>query len=135
MGYNIEVSFDVLKNGSVTKLLESLKNNAEECFCEQFLEEYEFENKIQFQRRHCVVSVIFSHSKISDVIKFINNIKKNNKLYIELIYDDINNRILYASQYYITQKMDKYRAKEFKIEKRKRSYSNDETKILNTILK
>jgi hypothetical protein len=31
--------------------------------------------------------------------------------------------------------MDKYRAKEFKIEKRKRSYSNDETKILNTILK
>jgi hypothetical protein len=43
--------------------------------------------------------------------------------------------ILFASQYYITQKMNKSLAKEFIIEKRKRSYSEDETMILNTIKK
>ena len=135
MGYNIEVSFNVLKNGSIIHLLESLKNCAEECLCEDFLEDYEFENKTQFQRRHCIVSVIFSHSKIFNMVKFINDIKKNNGLYIETIYDDTNNKILYASQYFITQKMDKYIAKEFKTEKRKRSYSDDEMMILKTISK
>ena len=42
MGYNIEVSFNVLKNGSVTELLEDVKNYAESCLCEDFYEDYEF---------------------------------------------------------------------------------------------
>jgi hypothetical protein len=135
MGYNIELSFNVLKNGSVTKLLEEVKNCAEEYLCENFYEDYEFENKVQFQRRHCLMSITFSQSKVNNMIEFLNIIRKNNGLYIELIYDEKNDSILYASQYFITQKMDKFAAKNFKIEKRKRSYSEDESKILNVILK
>jgi len=133
MGYNIEVSFNILKNGSVTKLMEEVKECAEGCFCEDFYEDYEFENKTQFQRRHCIISVRFSQSKLNNMIEFLNTIKKNNVLYVELIYDEINHSVLYASQYFLTQKMDKYAAKMFKTEKRKRSYSEDEIAILKTI--
>lgn len=135
MGYNIEISFNVLKNGSITELLNTVRNHAEECLCNNFCEDYEFENKIQFQRRHCLVTIFFSNDKINNMNEFLNIVKKINGLYIELIYDEINNIILYASQYYVTQKMDKFAAKEFKIEKRKRSYSDGEIMILNTLIK
>lgn len=133
MGYNIEVSFNILKNGSVTKLLEEIKQCAEKCFCEDFYEDYEFENKTQFQRRHCVISIRFSQSKLNNMREFLNTIKKNSMVYIELIYDETTQTVLYASQYFLTQKMDKYAAKIFKTEKRKRSYSDDEMMILNAI--
>jgi len=131
MGYNIEVSFNVLKNGSVTELLETVRSFAEECFCEKFFEEYEFENKVHFQRRHCIISVIFPQEKINNMIEFLNIIKKIKGLHIESIYDEDNHLILYASQYYITQKMDKFSAKKFKTERRKRSYSDEENKIIS----
>jgi hypothetical protein len=67
------------------------------------------------------------------MIKFLNRVRKNNGIYIELIYNEDNNSILYASQYFITQKMDKYAAKDFKIQKRNRSYSDDENMILNAV--
>ena len=133
MGYNIEVSFNVLKNGSVTELLEDVKNYAESCLCEDFYEDYEFENKVQ--RRHCVISVSFSQSKLNNMIEFLNNIRKKNGLFIELIYDEDNHSILYASQYFITQRMDKYAAKNLKIKRRERSYSDDETMILKAVSK
>ena len=135
MGYNIEVSFNILKSGGVSELLNKVRELAEDCLCEDFYEDYEFENKTQFQRRHCILSVNFAQEKLNNMIEFLNNMKKNEGLYIELIYDENNNSILYASQYFITQKMDKYAAKQFKIEKRKRSYSDDENMILHAVKK
>lgn len=135
MGFNIEVSFNVLKNGSVTKLVEQIKEYAEECFCEDFYEDYEFENKVQFQRRHCLISIRFPQEKINNMIEFLNIIRKNSGIYIEVIYNEDNHSILYASQYFMTQKMDKYAAKNFKVQKRKRSYSDDENMILNVVSK
>ena len=135
MGYNIEVSFDVLQNSSVMKLVEELRESAKECYCEDFYEDYEFENKVQFQRRHCLISVRFPEEKLNNMIEFLNRIRRNSGIYIELIYNEDNHSILYASQYFITQKMDKYVAKDFKIQKRKRSYSDDENMILNAVSK
>ena len=119
MGYNIEVSFNVLKNGSVTKLLEEVKECAEECFCEDFYEDYEFDNKSQFKRRHCLISVRFPQENLNNMIEFVNIIRKNSGIYIESIYDENSHSILYASQYFITQKMDKYAAKDFKTQKKR----------------
>ena len=69
------------------------------------------------------------------MIKFLKFIKNNCNLYLESIYNEDTHALLYASQYYVTQKMDKNVAKDFKIEKRNRSYSEDETIILDTIKK
>jgi hypothetical protein len=135
MGYTIEVSFNVVNTGSVTEVLQSVKLYAEECGCEHFYEDYEFENKTQFIRRHCVITANFSQLNIGEMIKFLKFIKNYRDIYLESIYDETSNILLYASKYYITQKMDKNLAQEFKIEKRKRSYSEDETLILDTIKK
>jgi hypothetical protein len=134
MGYNIELSFNIFKVGSgVTRLLQDIKQTAEKHFCEDFYENYEYENNAQFQRRHCVIYLKFSESKLNNMIEFLNSIKKNSMLYVELIYDEKTHSVLYASQYFLTQKMDKYAAKIFKTQKRKRSYSEDEIMILNSI--
>jgi hypothetical protein len=135
MGYNIEFSFNVVNTGSVTEVLQSVKVYAEECGCEQIYEDYEFENKTQFIRRHCIVTANFSQLNIVEMIKFLKFIKSYRDIYLESIYDETSNILLYASKYYVTQKMDKNLAQEFKFEKRKRSYSEDETLILDTIKK
>jgi len=135
MGYNIEVSFNVIKAGNATDLLQNVKLYATECGCEHIYEDFEFENKSQFQRRHYIITANFSPLHMNELVKFLKFIKSNNDVYLESIFDDETNMLLYASNYYVTQKMDKFLAKEFKLEKRKRSYSEDETLILDTIKK
>ena len=135
MGYNVEVSFNVINMCGVTDLLQNVKFYAEECGCKNIYDDYEFENKSQFIRRHCLITTNFSQINLGEMIKFLKFIKNNRDLYLESIYDETSNILLYASKYYVTQKMDKNSAKEFKLEKRKRSYSEDETLILDTIKK
>jgi len=132
MGYNIEVSFNILKTGNIQ---ESVYDYATECGCEHLYQDFEFENKVQFQRRHCIITTKFSHTNIDNLLKFLKFVKTTDGLYLESIFDDDSNNILYASQYYLTQQMDKGKAKDFVIQKRKRSYSEDETIILHTIKK
>lgn len=135
MGYNIEVSFDILKNSSVTELQKTVKNYAEECGCDLFYEDYEYEPHSQFKRNHCVITIIFSQTNVEYLLLFLKFIKNKEGLFLELIYDDISKAILYASQYYVTQKMNKSYSKIFKQERRERSYSDDENMILNIIKK
>ena len=133
MGYNIELSFNIMKQN--INLLNTVQSTAEECLCDNLFDDYEFDNNTQFQRRHCVISVRFPHERINNMTKFLNIVKKIEGLHIEVIYDELKHSILYASQYFITQKMDKNIAKKFNIVKRERSYSDDETKILNSVSK
>jgi hypothetical protein len=136
MGYNIEVSFDILKNSSnASELQKTVKNYAEECGCESFYEDYEYEIHSQFKRNHCILTITFSQTNVEYLLLFLKFIKRREGLFLELIYDDISSSILYASQYYVTQKMNKSHSKIFKQERRERSYSDDENMILNIIKK
>lgn len=135
MGYNIEVSFDITKNSSVTQLQDTIRNVAKECECETFYEDYEYESHVQFKRNHCVMTAIFSQTNIDELLHFLHFIKKTEGLFLELIYDDIANVIVYASEYYITQKMNKINGNLYKKERRERSYSDDENMILSIIKK
>jgi hypothetical protein len=135
MGYNIELSFNIFKSGSINQILDRVKSYSEECGSTSFQYDYEFENNIQFQRRHCVISLDFPNEKINNMIEFLHSIRKQRDLHIEMIYDVDNHSILYASQYYVSQKMDKGCAKVFRAERRERSYSDDEIDILNSVKK
>jgi hypothetical protein len=135
MGYSIEVSFSILKNSSVTEVKNMIINGAEECGCDSFHEDYEYEVHAQFKRNHCVITLNFSNPEISELIRFLRFIRSRCGIYLELIYDVNEYYILYASQYYITQKMDKCHGKTYKNEKRHRSYSDDENMILKSIKK
>jgi hypothetical protein len=135
MGYNIEVSFNILKNSSVTELQAVVKNLAEYCGCESVHEDYEYETNTQIRRNHCLITVNFGQTDSNTLLYFLRNIRSMKELFLELIYDEDSRMILYASQYYITQKMNKINAKIFKKERRERSYSDDENMILNIIKK
>ena len=131
MGYNIEVSFNILKNSSVSEIKNMIINGANGCeFC---YEHYEYDSHTQFKRNHCVMTVYFSETNITELVKFVKFIRKIKGIYLESIYDDSERYILYASQYYITQKMNKICGKSYKKERRERSYSEDENMILNSI--
>ena len=135
MGYSIEVSFNILKNSSVTEIKNVIINGAEECGCDSFHEDYEFDAHTQFKRNHCVMTLIFSKPDITDLIRFLRFIRTTCGIHLETIYDENEYYILYASQYYITQKMDKCHGKTYKNERRERSYSDDENMILQSIKK
>jgi hypothetical protein len=135
MGYNIEVSFSLIKNSSVTELQENIKNLATNCGCSYFYEDYEYETHVRYQRKHCIITLNFNNYDIYNLISFLRNIKKSKGLYIEVIYDEDSNKIIYASKYYITQKMEKSSSKIFKDERKKKIYSDDDTKIIELMKK
>jgi hypothetical protein len=135
MGYSIEVSFNILKNSSVTEVKNMIINGAEECGCDSFHDDYEYDSHTQFKRNHCVITLNFLKTDITDLIRFIKFIRSRCDIHLESIYDDNEYYILYASQYYITQKMDKCHGKTYNKEKRERSYSDDENMILQSLKK
>ena len=135
MGYNIEVSFSIVKNSSVTELQQNIKNLAEECSCFYYYEDYEFETHVMFQRKHCIITVNSNNSDIYNLIKFLKYIKNTKGLYIEVIYDEDSNKIIYASKYYITQKMSKCSSKYYKDERKKKVYTEDDAKIIEIMKK
>ena len=69
------------------------------------------------------------------LIKFLKCIKNTKGLYIELIYDEDSNKIIYASKYYITQKMSKGSSKYYKDERDKKAYTDDDNIIIETMKK
>ena len=85
MGYNIELSFNILKNSS---LKDSVRFIAKECNCDSFYEDYEYEPNAQFKRNHCIISVNFSENNINYLLQFLKLIRAREGLYLELIYDE-----------------------------------------------
>jgi hypothetical protein len=134
MGYIIEVSFSIVKNSNLTELQENIKNYATTCGCSTYYEDYEFETHVSYQRKHCIITVTFNND-IENVTYFLKKIKNTKGVYIESIYDDLQNNIIYASEYYISQKMIKDYSSFFKEVMKKKIYSEDEIKLMEIFKK
>jgi len=135
MGYNIEISFDIIKNSSISEIQNNIKELATRNRCAYCYEDYEYETNVQYKRQHCIMTTNFENSNIKYLVEFLRNINVMEGLHIELIFDEELNKILYASKYYQTQKMNKYIVKDYNTNKRERSYSEDDTLILDAINK
>jgi hypothetical protein len=135
MGYSIEVSFNILKHSSVTETQNFILNLATTYGCISCYVDYEFETNVQYKRNHNIIVINFENANIYKLIEFLKKIKITSGIFIETIFDDNMNMILYASKYYVTHKMDKLLAKEYSKNKRIRSYSEDDTLILKTVIK
>jgi len=101
MGYNIDISFDIYKNCSITELKDDLIELAQNSNCDpSYYINYEMENGFELnqKRHHCVVTFNFDNSNIMNFIKFVNKMKNQKPFHIETIYDD--SKIIYASKYY-----------------------------------
>jgi hypothetical protein len=133
MGYSIEVSFNIIKNNSVTDIQEMVKTNAEKYGCQYIYHDYEYEINTQFKRNHCIITINFQKTDILNLIEFLKFIRSKNYLYIESVFSESPSVIIFASQYYRTQKINKSIGKIFKKENYEFKYSIEEIMILNTI--
>ena len=133
MGYNIEVSFNVFKNSSISEQIMLIKNLANDYNYNYLYDDYEYSINKNDKKTNCVMLLNFDNINTKYLVKFLRYIKSNNLFYIEVIYDENTSQILYASKYYLTDKMNKHSVNQYKKNKRVRSYSEDDTLILNTI--
>jgi len=106
----------------------ALENGCDSCY-----DSFEFINDKYETRTHVVITIIFQEYNINEIVKFLKKIKDIKGIHIESIYDENINTFLFASQYYLTQMMDKDLVVKYRRNKRERSYSEDDTMILNCI--
>jgi hypothetical protein len=78
--------------------------------------------------------VNFDNDALFHCSAFLKSIKKMKQLFIECIYeDDLACKLIYASKYYQTNKMEKDKVMMYNKFKRERSLSDNEKMILDKI--
>jgi hypothetical protein len=135
MGYNIEVSFNMLKHNNVSELKRQITDYALELDCDHYYYLYELEGRCKFPRNHCIIVVNFNDLQIFSCAQFLKTLKKMKDLYIECIYDDeVACNLLYASQYYLTT-IEKDKVIKYNKNKRERSLSDNDKTVLEPFLR
>jgi hypothetical protein len=136
MGYNIEISFNTLKH-NISETHQLIIDKALENGCNYYSHNFEFENNLRYNRNHCIIVLTFQNydNDIDYIVKFLKIIRNIKGIYVESIYDNDSNNMLFASKFYLTQMMDKHIAKMYKLNKRERSYSEDDVAIMKIMNK
>jgi hypothetical protein len=136
MGYSIEISVNIIKQQSLSSFKEILVEKSRNLNCERnyWFHELEYEGKKKY-RNHLIGYFSFDYDNIINASIFINYIKTLNNVHIECIYeDDIKYKLLYVSSYYL-KRMNKEYAKIYKLNSRKKNYSDEETVLLKNLIK
>lgn len=135
MGYNIEVSFNTLKHTCVTETRDMIMNLALENGCDSCYDTFEFINDQYETRTHNIITINFQEYNIDQIVKFLKMVKDKKGMHIETIYDDNTEKLLFASKYYLTQMIDKDLSNNYKVNRRERSYSEDDNIIIDAMKK
>jgi hypothetical protein len=134
MGYNIEVSFSMIKHPNTSEIKREITDLAIEFNCDNYYYLYEMEGNSKIPRNHCVIVINFSDEETFSCSKFLKKLRKTKGIYIECIYDDnIECNLLYASQYYLTT-IDKQNVIKYNKNKRERSLSDNDKTVLEPII-
>ena len=89
----------------------------------------------KFKRNHCLITLNFQKEDILNFLEFIKKIKNFNFLFIESIYSENPNYLIYTSQYYKTHTIHKSTGKIFKKSEKDYIYNDYELKIRNLLIK
>ena len=137
MGYNIEVSIDMLHHTNITEIKKVIADYAIDYDCNHYYYFYEMEGGCKIPRNHCIMVINFDDDTehIFNCAAFLKIIKKIKKIFIECIYeDDVVCKLLYASRYYQTT-MQKDNFIKYNKNKRERSLSDNEKLLLEQVSK
>ena len=117
MTYRIDSSFDMRKTKNVTEMKEKLKNIALLNNCNMHFFDYEIMGHGRtINRNHAIFTVYFESEE--NIINFIKLIKKVKGIFIESVsLDDCKFELIYASKKYLNF-MDKFKAKDYKNDKK-----------------
>ena len=136
MGYEIEMSLDLRKHKSVTKIIDSTQDLADFYECERFYQFSECDGEVRRLKRKSQVMVIcFDEEKFENMTNFLKEIiaRYRKKLYIESVYNINKHSLIYASPYYMSI-MEKDQKEDYKERKSNRSFSETDYFILRDIL-
>jgi hypothetical protein len=99
MGYNVEISVNLLKETKITEVTTNIEDIAVKHNCQSISKVTEEDGTRKIPRCHLVMVIYFIEDDFDYLLTFIKEIKMYKKGYIECVYD---NKLLYASSYYLT---------------------------------
>lgn len=134
MGYNIEISVNLIKETNFFDVIHSIEEIANLYNCENLYTLSEEDGTIKIPRYHLIFVIHFNNDNFDNFLKFIRSIRETKKAYIETIYDNNFNKIIYASSFYLT-KIDKEASKKYKNFIKNKNFTKQEISLINIFYK
>jgi hypothetical protein len=134
MGYNIELSINMLNVTKFSEIEKTIYDVAETYNCNNIYSLNEEDGTLKIPRYHCVYVVTFSEDSFDNLIKFVKFIKKCKiSCYIECIYNDNIYKLLYASSYYLNNS-NRELSKKYKKFIENKIFTPNEYKLLTVLI-
>jgi hypothetical protein len=135
MGYNVEISVNMLKETKFSELENSIENMAKLHDCESIYSLTEEDGTKKIPRYHYLFVIHFTYEHLDSFLKFIRIIKSQKMGYIECIYDNHIFKLIYASSYYLTNMIDKESSQKYRLFIGSKLFSPQEEKLLKELNK
>jgi hypothetical protein len=135
MGYNIEISVNMIKETKFSEIETIIINTSELYGCESVVSISEEDGTIKIPRYHKIFVINFLEDDFENFIKFIKCIKEYKKCYIESVYNNNSKyKLLYASSTYL-KNIDKDISKKYKKFIYEKIFTPDENMIIKELIK
>ena len=134
MGYAIELSFDVLKSGSLVSEKQRRRRLATDYLCniQYFMHEIEGHGKTT-TRSDIIQVVIFETEKFENFLNFVKVVRRDRGVHVECIYqDDCTCDLLYASPKYL-KRVEKSFSRNYKKKIKTEERSDIESRVFNAL--
>ena len=133
MSYSLEISLNLNKHFCGETLRRDLIIKANLLNCDDVYCNYEIEGRRAVEKNICIITVEFTY--LNDAVNFLKFIKTSKIYYVESIYNQDTQTLIFASKTYI-KTMDKYKASEYKkLKKIENNFDNNENELLKVIRK
>jgi len=134
MGYNIDISVNMVKEKTFSEIETTIVNTAELYGCESVVLISEEDGTIKIPRYHMIFVINFVEENFENFIKFIKLIKDYKKCYIESIYNNSINKLVYASSTYL-KNIDKEISNKYKKFICEKKFTPNENILLKELIK
>ena len=133
MGYNVEISVNMLKETKFSEVEKTIQGIAEFYSCDNIYSLTEEDGTKKIPRYHCVYVINFVDENFDNLVKFLKFIKNHKSSYIECIYENDMYKLLYASSFYL-KSIDKELSKKYKQFIKDKNFTPNETKLLRELI-
>jgi hypothetical protein len=133
MGYNVEISVNMLKETKFSEVEKTIQGIAEFYSCDNIYSLTEEDGTKKIPIYHCVYVINFVDENFDNLVKFLKFIKHYKSSYIECIYENDVYKLLYASSFYL-KSIDKELSKKYKQFIKDKNFTPNETKLLRELI-
>jgi len=133
MGYNIEISVNLLKETKFSEVEKTILDMAQFYNCNNIYSLTEEDGTKKIPRYHCVYVINFLYDNFDNLINFLKFLKKYKSSYIECVYDNDLYKLLYASSFYLNT-VDKELSQNYKKFIKDKNFTHNENQLLSELL-